>query len=174
MSGSFKLAPGECLACWGMLAGQCADCGRTVGHSAVPTRQCPAYHAPTGLRCLGRVTEQTTHAADHFAFTGEDGLEELRWTEELAAYEPPGVANPGRTRIGTRSRQVGGGHYVDHRIQPWDVIDEYGLDFYRGSVLKYVLRAGAKPGNSRLQDLKKARHYLDKAIELEGAAGGGE
>jgi hypothetical protein len=61
--------------------------------------------------------------------------------------------------------QVGGSHYKDMPIQPWAVIDAFGLDFYAGSALKYLLRAGRK--GSRLEDLKKCRHYLDKMIEKE-------
>jgi hypothetical protein len=72
------------------------------------------------------------------------------------------VANPDRT---TRDEQVGGNHYRQFKIQPWDVIDEYGLDFYRGNVVKYLLRAGHK--GVKLEDLKKARHYLDRVIEIE-------
>lgn len=58
--------------------------------------------------------------------------------------------------------QVGGQHYKDKAMQPWDIIDAWGLDFYEGNVLKYLLRAKFKNG---VEDLKKARHYLDKKIE---------
>tara|TARA_R110002167_G_scaffold319391_2_gene525090 strand:+ start:1121 stop:1456 length:336 start_codon:yes stop_codon:yes gene_type:complete len=58
-------------------------------------------------------------------------------------------------------RQVGGSHYKRHSIQPWDIIDEYGLGFYEGNVLKYLLR---DKGNKR-EDLEKAVHYLEKIIE---------
>ncbi len=47
-------------------------------------------------------------------------------------------------------------------MQPWAIIDAWGLDFYAGNVLKYILRAKHKGG---LEDLQKARHYLDKMIE---------
>lgn len=67
--------------------------------------------------------------------------------------------------LGSRNSQVGGSHYKDRTIQPWDVVDEYGLDFYRGGVLKYLLRAGRK--GSKLEDLRKAQHYLSRAIEIE-------
>lgn len=63
----------------------------------------------------------------------------------------------------TQTTQVGGDHYVKHKIQPWDIIDEYGLSFYEGNVVKYLLRQKGE----RLLDLKKARHYLDKQIEIE-------
>lgn len=61
-------------------------------------------------------------------------------------------------------RQVGGSHYKDKgsSMQPWAIIDAWELDFYGGNVLKYLLRAKHKGG---LEDLQKARHYLDKMIE---------
>jgi hypothetical protein len=58
--------------------------------------------------------------------------------------------------------QVGGNHYTKHKIQPWDIIEEYDLDFWLGNVTKYILREKC----DQLQDLKKARHYLDKKISL--------
>lgn len=62
-----------------------------------------------------------------------------------------------------RDYQVGGNHYSRHTIQPFDIIDEYGLNFYEGNALKYLLRQKGE----RLQDLKKARHYLDVLIAKE-------
>lgn len=59
-----------------------------------------------------------------------------------------------------KDTQVGGTHYVKYRFQPWDIIKEYGLNFWEGNVLKYLLR---RKGN-RLQDLQKARHYIDYLI----------
>lgn len=62
-----------------------------------------------------------------------------------------------------RGKQVGGDHYAKHKIQPWDVVEEYDLDYFEGSVLKYLLRRKV----DRLEDLRKAAHYLEKAIERE-------
>lgn len=61
------------------------------------------------------------------------------------------------------TRQVGGEHY-QKKIQPWDVIETYGLDYFEGNVLKYLLRRKV----NRLEDLRKAAHYLEKVIEREG------
>ena len=44
------------------------------------------------------------------------------------------------------------------------VIEDFKLDFLSGTIVKYLLRAGNKPGDSILQDLKKARWYLDRKI----------
>jgi len=56
-------------------------------------------------------------------------------------------------------QQVGGDHYKKHKIQVWNIVDEYKLDFYKGNIIKYILR-----NKNGLEDLKKARHYLDKLI----------
>ena len=62
---------------------------------------------------------------------------------------------------GALEEQVGGDHYKKFKIQPWEIVDEYDLCFYSGNVLKYLLRVKT----NKLEDLKKARHYLDKLIE---------
>ena len=56
-------------------------------------------------------------------------------------------------------------HYCFSDLQPWDVIDAWGLDYYLGNVLKYICRAGRKSPD-RLVDLNKALHYLQKEVEL--------
>lgn len=62
------------------------------------------------------------------------------------------------------AQQVGGDHYEKMAIQPWEVIQRGALDFWEGNVIKYVMRYRDKNG---LEDLKKARHYLDYLIERE-------
>ena len=62
--------------------------------------------------------------------------------------------------------QVGGDHYRRRRIQPWDIWEEYGMNAFEGAVLKYLLRWRDKGG---VEDLKKARHTLDRLIEIEEA-----
>jgi hypothetical protein len=59
--------------------------------------------------------------------------------------------------------QVGGDHYRSQPIQPWDAIAAWGLGFFDGNVVKYVSRWRSKGG---VADLRKARHYLDKLIEM--------
>ncbi len=58
--------------------------------------------------------------------------------------------------------QVGGSHYKDCPIQPIDYVLKNGLGFCEGNVVKYVTRWKAKGG---VEDLRKARHYLDMLIE---------
>ena len=54
-------------------------------------------------------------------------------------------------------------HYRVGAMQPWDIIDEWELNFYEGNVLKYLLRAKHK--GSQLDDYIKAKHYLQRLIE---------
>lgn len=63
-------------------------------------------------------------------------------------------------------KQVGGSHYRDMKIQPVEYIHANGIGFVEGSVIKYVSRWRSKNG---VEDLKKARHFLDLLIELESA-----
>lgn len=65
--------------------------------------------------------------------------------------------------------QVGGAHYKTKAIQPWDYIAANSLDYFQGNIVKYVSRWKDKGG---MQDLEKARHYLDKYIELQKQLGG--
>jgi len=60
--------------------------------------------------------------------------------------------------------QVGGEHYKKQKIQTWDFIHQNNIGFLAGNVIKYIVRYKEKNG---IEDLKKARHYLDKLIEVE-------
>ncbi|MEX0822688.1 MAG: DUF3310 domain-containing protein [Rhodothermales bacterium] len=60
--------------------------------------------------------------------------------------------------------QEGGSHYRDMPIQVTEYIHRNGLGFIEGCVVKYVSRWRSKGG---VEDLRKARHYLDLLIEME-------
>ena len=55
-------------------------------------------------------------------------------------------------------------HYKNNK--DYDVIDickDYNLNFNRGNILKYVIRAGKK--DDELLDLMKAQNYIEREIE---------
>ena len=62
--------------------------------------------------------------------------------------------------------QHGGDHYKTKAIQPWDFIVSNNIGFLEGNAIKYLCRWRDKGG---IQDLEKARHYIDKLIEVEKA-----
>ena len=61
--------------------------------------------------------------------------------------------------------QVAGTHYSSKAIQPWDFIVSNKLGYLEGNIVKYISRWEEKGG---MQDLLKARHYLEKLIETCG------
>jgi hypothetical protein len=61
-----------------------------------------------------------------------------------------------------KSGQIGGDHYQKAALQPWDIFLAWGLDPWAANVVKYILRFPHKNG---LEDLKKAKHYVDFLIE---------
>lgn len=61
--------------------------------------------------------------------------------------------------------QIGGDHYKTGGEEHWDRMWRlYGRGYFVGCITKYVERYHKKNG---FEDLKKARHFLDKLIELE-------
>ena len=69
------------------------------------------------------------------------------------------------------STQIGGTHYTDKAIQPWEAMqawmtEEEFIGYLKGNVIKYLARCESKGGK---EDLEKAMHYLDKLIEMRCA-----
>lgn len=60
--------------------------------------------------------------------------------------------------------QVGGNHYKNLAIQPVEYIFKNNLGYFEGCVIKYVTRWKDKGG---VQDLLKAKHFLELLIELQ-------
>ena len=63
--------------------------------------------------------------------------------------------------------QVGGQHYKEMGVQPWDVMEavlsrEEFIGFLKGNIVKYSMRAGKKDSD----DAGKARHYMMKLREV--------
>lgn len=65
--------------------------------------------------------------------------------------------------------QIGGSHYKDMPVPPWDVMQatmthaEF-VGFLKGNIYKYALRAGKKDGSD--DDAAKCRHYMQKLAEV--------
>ena len=60
--------------------------------------------------------------------------------------------------------QIGGSHYSNMAIQPIEFIHKNNLSFIQGNIIKYVCRYKSKGG---IEDLNKAKHYIDLLIEFE-------
>lgn len=64
----------------------------------------------------------------------------------------------------TLETQIGGNHYKDMAIQPIHFIMGNNLPYCEANIIKYICRYKSKNG---IQDLYKAKHYLDILIEHE-------
>lgn len=62
----------------------------------------------------------------------------------------------------SKERVVHPNHY-NRGIEMWDYVHSHKLDFFEGNIVKYVTRWKDKNG---IEDLRKAKQYLDKLIEL--------
>ena len=62
-------------------------------------------------------------------------------------------------------------HYTDGKIEVIDFIEDKGLGFHLGNAVKYICRAGKKNPFKTVEDLEKARWYLNR--EIERLKGGG-
>lgn len=63
-------------------------------------------------------------------------------------------------------RQIGGEHYKLMQIQPINFILANRLGFAEGNIIKYISRYKSKNG---IEDLEKAKHYIDLLIESQKA-----
>jgi len=67
--------------------------------------------------------------------------------------------------VSTKNSTTSPSYYGDYVIKPIDFIVDNELPFAEGCIVKYVVRWRQKNG---VEDLKKAKVYLDKLIELDG------
>lgn len=75
--------------------------------------------------------------------------------------------------MAAQDEQIGGDHYRKLTVQPWQAMQawmspEQFSGFLQGNIIKYIVRYRDKGG---VTDLEKARHYLDKLMEIERASG---
>lgn len=66
-------------------------------------------------------------------------------------------------RENVMSYNVGNSDYSQHKIQPWDIWEEYKLNPWDADIIKRVLRT--KEGDSRKMDYEKIIHICKKRID---------
>lgn len=106
-----------------------------------------------GVSRFGVVVEVTPEwvFVDHDAPSAADRQQHCgwrRWSLEMVESAPDPVNHPA--------------HYTQYPVEVIEITKH--LDFPRGNVVKYVTRSPHK--GSEVEDLKKARWYLDLAIEM--------
>jgi hypothetical protein len=103
----------------------------------------------------------------------EETYEYLRAKGVKMSYITPGLLeslakkNTPAVEHNAISSQVGGDHYKNMKLQPWQVMravmtrEEYTA-YHIGTVMAYLMRHKAKGGE---QDIKKAQHHLTELVE---------
>ena len=85
--------------------------------------------------------------------------------ERIESYKQQAQLGPA---IRANDKQIGGDHYKNMGIEPWDVVDTWPLEqrigAYRAGALKYLMRMGAK--DEAAQEIGKGVHYLEKLLEV--------
>ena len=61
-------------------------------------------------------------------------------------------------------------HYTQGKIELYKFINDKNLNFNRGNAIKYIIRAGLKDPQKEIEDLQKAKQYID--FEIERIMGG--
>jgi hypothetical protein len=56
-------------------------------------------------------------------------------------------------------------HYTDGKIEVIDFIEDKKLGFCLGNAVKYIARAGKKDPTKEVEDLKKAKWYIERRIK---------
>lgn len=77
--------------------------------------------------------------------------------------DPPMNIHP----VTALNHQIGGDHYTNMAIQPVEFFIANNIPFVEGAIIKYVCRYKQKNG---VEDLKKARHFIDILIESQNNA----
>jgi hypothetical protein len=55
-------------------------------------------------------------------------------------------------------------HYTRGSIEIWDFIRDQQLNYHLGNAIKYICRAGYKSPSTKVEDIKKAIHYLENEL----------
>lgn len=158
------------------------DIPKPVSEERILNPKTGRYHGPTGTewcQCADkdcRLYKPTSGEALHKAYKESPAVD--AWGIELPGSSARSIPNLQQVPelwkpyVTNPRRQVGGDHYLKHKgMQPFDIIDEYSLNFYAGNALKYLLRYQDKGG---ILDLEKAKHYIEILIQKERSPDGGD
>lgn len=101
--------------------------------------------------------------------------EKLASIPKILQPAPPAnlaACGPNTKEVATTDNVNRPGHYTYGKIEPIDFIEDKGFNFNLGNVIKYVSRCGKKKSKGisteakALEDLKKARYYLEREIAI--------
>jgi hypothetical protein len=108
--------------------------------------------------------------ADGYELLDEDDVDLGDIHGECLIYPGPTGIHVDVNNDDVRSFNVGASDYSQHKIQPWDIWEEYNLNPWEADIVKRVLRKKNEGGlseiESRIMDFEKIIHISRKCIEL--------
>lgn len=120
----------------------CEGCGTVFIHTKEKAQGRWPKYCPGWLPKYSKVPKKKEVAVEPVAQTIEEQAVELPKQEDV-------INHPS--------------HYTRGKIEVIDFIEDQQLPYHLGNVIKYIARAGYK--GDKLEDLKKARWYLDRYIK---------
>lgn len=113
-------------------------------------------------------TDQEIRRLDASLRDAKEAFTTFSTVEAAASISNLGVAfRDDRPADSASARQVGGDHYKNMKIEPWDVVDTWPLEqrvgAYRYASLKYIMRLGSK--DERVREAMKGEHCVEKLVE---------
>lgn len=142
---------------------KCKNCGKMFEQTGKgrPAVNCPA------CRDLLNKPKKKVSPKDNQSKKVNEGAPVISKMETTESYIT--ADNPKDLCVTTDVKPISISNMIDHpahynkgKIEVIDFIEDQGLSFHLGNVVKYIARAGAK--GDKLEGLKKARWYLDRYI----------
>nr|DAT56996.1 MAG TPA: nucelotide kinase [Caudoviricetes sp.] len=139
----------------------CESCGKTFIHRKEKAQGRWPKYCPTCAPAFSKTSKKDTTKIEEVP---DDNTEEtyIEDSKTLTVYTPT------IKRVAEQSDRIEHdavnhpSHYTRGKIEVIDFIEDQQLPYHLGNVVKYVARAGYK--GDKLEDLKKARWYLDRYI----------
>jgi hypothetical protein len=90
-------------------------------------------------------------------------------TEQVLGNNAAEYRDSKRKQATPDDRQVGGTHYKDMPVQPWELMEtiltpEEFIGFLKGTLIKYAMRAGKKSGSDDVSKYEHCKAKLDEVL----------
>lgn len=136
----------------------CEGCGATFIHKKEKAQGRWPKYCPECLPKYSKVPKKEEEVVK----TEEDLSKNTENSKKLTVYTPT-IKRADEQGIRIEHDAVNHPpHYTRGKIEVIDFIEDQQLPYHLGNVIKYIARAGYK--GDKLEDLKKARWYLDRYI----------
>jgi hypothetical protein len=131
----------------------------TIASGGSEPVNCTVEHQAHGFVKVAGKYKSVLITEEQYGSLGPAQLSNLSYTLNKIPARMQGVTSTVHDPVNQPS------HYKVGGVETIDFIEAKGLGYHLGNVVKYITRAGHKGTNQGLEDLRKARWYLDRAIE---------